>query len=56
MILSNKKTVFTLSLFLCSNLFAQTNNETSNSSITVLQEISVQASTSSAGGGRLKRQ
>jgi hypothetical protein len=56
MILSKTKIVFTLSLFVCSNLFAQTNNETNNetSSITVLQEISVQSSAASVGGGNLK--
>jgi hypothetical protein len=55
MLLSNTKTVFTISLFLCSNIFAQTNNETSNLTSTELPMITVQAKTTSTGGGQLKR-
>jgi hypothetical protein len=56
-LLSKKqKTVFAVSLFICSNIFAQTNNETSNETIiTVLQEISVKTSKDITGGGQLIR-
>jgi hypothetical protein len=64
MFLSKKqKTVFALSLFLCSNLFAQTDNETSNTitsfensnETTELRAITVKSSKDVTGGGQLIR-
>jgi hypothetical protein len=55
MILSKQKTVFALSLFVCMNIHAKTNNETDNSSnqITELSAIEVKALAEPAGGGDL---
>jgi hypothetical protein len=63
MFLSKKqKTVFALSLFLCSNLFAQTDNENSNKTsfensneTTELRAITVKSSKDVTGGGQLIR-
>ncbi|MDR2636076.1 MAG: TonB-dependent receptor plug domain-containing protein [Campylobacteraceae bacterium] len=53
MILSNKKTVFALSLLACMDIYAQTNSEVSNetSSITELSAIEVRAAVTSARDG-----